>query len=317
MKTVFIDGNQGTTGLRIRERLAGREGVTVVSLPEEERKLLPSRIRMAKQADASILCLPDEASRELVAALPDGEGRIIDASTAHRTDPRFVYGFPELKPHAAERIAASRRIAVPGCHATGAISLLYPLLKAGALAPDAPLCLTSLTGYSGGGKKMIARYEAANRDRALDGPLPYAVGQEHKHLPEIVSVCGLTQPPIIQPIVCDVYSYMLVGLPLWGGLLRQSLDAEGLTALYRAHYPAGGLVQVLDPNPEKELDSLALAGTDGLQLFVTGNGPRMIAYARFDNLGKGASGAAVECLNLAFGFPPETGLVLPGATARA
>ena len=184
MFTVFIDGDQGTTGLRVRERLAGREDITLLSLPEETRKDLDARAAMARQADATILCLPDAASRELVAALGESEGVILDASTAHSTDPRFTYGFPELGAAQAQAVRSARRIAVPGCHASGCIALVKPLVDAGLLSPDAPLSLLSLTGYSGGGKRMIADYEAPDRPANLHAPRPYAVGQSHKHLPK-------------------------------------------------------------------------------------------------------------------------------------
>lgn len=309
MKTVFIDGSQGTTGLRIQERLSGRSDIRLLSLGEEERKLLPSRLRMAKEADATVLCLPDEASRELVDGLEEGEGCIIDASTAHRTDSRFVYGFPELDNDRPAQIAKAKRIAVPGCHASGAIALIYPLIKAGVLGGDALLSLTSLTGYSGGGKKMIAEYEAADRDPHLHGPRPYAVTQQHKHLPEIVKVCGLSVPPVFQPIVCDDYGFMLVSLPLHQAMLKKPLALDELAALYQAHYQGAKLIEVLAPNAEPSIDSLRLASTDSMEIMLTGGEGRMILSARFDNLGKGASGAAIQCLNLALGVEMTTGLV--------
>lgn len=311
MKTVFIDGNQGTTGLRIQERLSGRKDIQLLCLREEERKLLPSRIQMAREADVTVLCLPDEASRELVNGLKDGEGRIIDASTAYRTDVRFVYGFPELEPDRPAEIASAGRIAAPGCHASGAVAAIYPLIKAGLLSPDALVSLTSLTGYSGGGKKMIAQYEDDRRDSHLHGPRPYAVTQSHKHLPEIMKVCGLTYAPVFQPIVCDEYSFMLTCLPLHCAMLNRPTTPEDLTDIYRRHFEGMRTISVLEPNGEASIDSLKLMGTDGMELFVTGNEERMIVCARFDNLGKGASGTALECLNLALGFDMCEGLTLP------
>ena len=302
MLTVFIDGDQGTTGLRVRERLAGREDITLLSLPEETRKDLDARAAMARRADATILCLPDAASRELVAALGESEGVILDASTAHRTDPRFTYGFPEL--------GAAQELAVPGCHASGCIALGKPLVDAGLLSPDAPLSLLSLTGYSGGGKRMIADYEAPDRPAALHAPRPYAVGQSHKHLPEIMHVCGLARPPVFQPVVMDVFSGMLVSLPLTEGILSRKASIAEVSDTYRAFFEGAVLVRVLEDNPEAVIDSVALSGSDRMELFVTGNDNRMIAYARFDNLGKGACGAAIECLNLVLGAPPLTGLAL-------
>ncbi|MDD3333989.1 MAG: N-acetyl-gamma-glutamyl-phosphate reductase [Eubacteriales bacterium] len=310
MKTVFIDGNQGTTGLRIQQRLKARADLTLLQLPEEERKLLPARLEMAKQADATVLCLPDDASRELVAGLADNEGRVLDASTAHRTDPRFVYGFPELFPNREAEIAASRRIAVPGCHASGSVALIEPLIGAGVLSRDALLCLTSFTGYSGGGKKMIAQYEQDGRDPHLHGARPYAVSQSHKHLPEIMAVCSLRTAPVFQPVVCDDYSFMLVSLPLHSAMLEKPMDPDSLTEVFQKHYAGSPVIRVLPPNEESSIDSLSLSGKDGMEIFVTGNSERMICYARFDNLGKGASGAAVECLNLALGAPMTAGLEL-------
>ena len=310
MADVFIDGDQGTTGLRVRERLARRKDITLLSLPEERRKELSARLELARRADATILCLPDAASRELVDALGEHEGVILDASTAHRTDPRFVYGFPELGAAQAKALQSARRIAVPGCHATGCIALVKPLVEAGLVAPSAPLAIASLTGYSGGGKRMIADYEAPDRPAALHAPRPYAVGQAHKHLPEIMHVCGLDRPPVFQPIVMDVFSGMLVSLPLTEGVLARRAALEELDGVYRAFFRDAALVRVLKPNPEASLDSAALSGSDRMELFVTGNDDRMIAYARFDNLGKGACGAAIECLNLALGASPLEGLVL-------
>jgi len=311
MTNVFISGSSGTTGLRIAQRLSAREDITLLSLPEELRKSTTAQAELAAQADITFLCLPDDASRELIAALGDAHGRVLDTSTAFRTDARFAYGFPELSPAYEAAIRAACRVAVPGCHASGAIALLYPLLQAGALAADAPLALTSLTGYSGGGKKMIAQYEAENRSPALGAPCFYAVTQAHKHLPEIVHVCGLADMPIFQPIVDDYYAGMLVTLPLHPRLLTKPLTLTELSALYWAHYAGQSLVRVLGENPEPAFYANALAGSDVMEIFVTGNDERAIACALFDNLGKGASGAAIQCMNLMLGLPAATGLNLP------
>ncbi len=305
--SVFIDGEQGTTGLRVRDRLSGRSEITLISLEESERKSLQARLNAAKSADVSILCLPDDASRELVAAL-DGEGRIIDASTAHRTNADFVYGFPELDRNAAARIAASSRVAVPGCHACGSIALIKPLVDAGILKPDAPISIMSLTGYSGGGKSMIAQYESPERPGELHAPRPYAAAQKHKHLPEIVHVCRLTQPPVFQPIVCDMFSGMLTSLPLPQRLAGCTL--EELHGMYSERYAGSSLISVLPPNCEGTINSVGLSETDRMEILVTGNDERKLVYARFDNLGKGASGAAIQCLNLMLGAEETEGLVL-------
>lgn len=310
MATVFIDGNQGTTGLRIVQRLSGRKELTLLTLPGDERKSLSARVAMARKADITFLCLPDDASRELVNALEDGAGRVIDASTAHRTDPRFTYGFAELSPAQARAIANSGRVAVPGCHAGGCVALLKPLMAAGAFKPGVPLALTSLTGYSGGGKKMIAEYEASDLPAPMRAPRPYAVSQAHKHLPEIVHVCGLEAPPVFQPIVIDFFSGMLVSLPLQQSMLAKPFSLAETGKLYRDFFNGQPLVRVLPENPEPAVDSVRLSGMDGMELFVTGNDDRMIAYARFDNLGKGASGAAIQCMNLMLGLPMTDGLVM-------
>jgi N-acetyl-gamma-glutamyl-phosphate reductase len=308
MTKVFINGGSGTTGLRIAERLSARSDVELVSLPEERRKDVDAQAELAAQADITFLCLPDDASRALMAALGDEKGRVLDTSTAFRTDTRFAYGFPELSSANEAIIRTAKRVAVPGCHASGAIALLYPLREAGLLAADAPICLTSITGYTGGGKSMIAEYEDKSRDTALDSPRVYAVGQSHKHMPEITYVCGLTQPPVFMPILGDYPCGMLVSLPLPPGLLKEKRTPAELTDLYRAHYAGQPLMRVLSPNPALYLAANGLAGSDAMEIFVTGNDERMIVCARFDNLGKGASGAAIQCMNLMLGLPAVTGL---------
>jgi N-acetyl-gamma-glutamyl-phosphate reductase len=308
MTKVFINGGSGTTGLRIAERLAERKDITLVSLPEELRKNVDAQAELAAQADITFLCLPDDASRALIAALGDEKGRVLDTSTAFRTDARFAYGFPELSPAREAAIRTAKRVAVPGCHASGVIALLYPLLEAGLLAANAPISLTSITGYTGGGKSMIAEYENAARDAALDSPRVYAVGQAHKHMPEISHVCGLPQPPLFMPILGDYPCGMLVSLPLPPGLLQEKRTPAELTSLYRAHYAGQPLMRVLPPNPALYLAANGLAGSDVMEIFITGNDERMIACARFDNLGKGASGAAIQCMNLMLGLPAVTGL---------
>ncbi|HNX61433.1 MAG TPA: N-acetyl-gamma-glutamyl-phosphate reductase [Candidatus Limiplasma sp.] len=308
MTKVFISGGSGTTGLRIVERLSARADIELVSLPEELRKDPAAQAELAEQADITFLCLPDDASRALIAALGDTKGRVLDTSTAFRTDARFAYGFPELSPAHEAAVKQANRVAVPGCHASGAIALLYPLVQAGAISPDAELMLTSLTGYSGGGKKMIAEYETPGRDGALRSLRSYAVTQHHKHLPEIVHVCGLAETPIFQPVLGDYYAGMLVSLPLRPNRLRKPLTLGGLTELYRAHYAGQPLIRVRDANPEAYLAANAMAGSDGMELFATGTDERAMVCARFDNLGKGASGAAIQCMNLMLGLSAQTGL---------
>ncbi len=310
MTSVFINGSGGTTGLRIRERLAARADVTLLALPEDSRKQVAAQAELAAKADITFLCLPDEASKALIAALGDSAGRVLDASTAFRTDPRFAYGFAELSAAHAAAIRTANRVAVPGCHASGAIALLYPLIAQGLLANDALLSITSQTGYSGGGKEMIAAYEDAGRQAELASPRTYAVTQAHKHLPEITHVCGLAYEPVFQPIVDDYYSGMVVTVPLHSRQLAKGASLAAVAQAYRAHYAGMPLMRVPEVNAEPLIAANALAGTDSMQVWVNGNDERMLLTARFDNLGKGASGAAIQCMNLMLGLPPETGLTV-------
>jgi len=310
MTKVFINGGNGTTGLRIVERLSQRNDIELVSLPEAQRKDVHAQAELAAKADITFLCLPDEASQELIGLLGDSAGRVLDTSTAFRTDDRFAYGFPELSAAHAAAIRTANRVAVPGCHASGAIALLYPLITAGVIAPDAAISLISLTGYSGGGKKMIAEYETEGRDAGLSSPRPYALTQKHKHLPEIVHVCGLSEAPIFLPIVDDYYAGMVVSLPLHPKAMLKELGLAGISEVYASHYAGCKLIKVPDANPAAAIAANALAGSDGMQVFVTGSDDRMIACAQFDNLGKGASGAAIQCMNLMLGMEESTGLVL-------
>ena len=308
MKKVFIDGSVGTTGLRIYERLAARSDLTLLTLPEDKRKDPDARREMLHTADVAFLCLPDDAARESVALAEGSDAVIIDTSTAHRTSPLFDYGFPEL-PGQRERIAGSHRIANPGCHASGVIALVAPLVAAGLLAPDTPLSAFSLTGYSGGGKKMIADYEAEGRDPLLDAPRAYGLSQAHKHLPEIAAVCGLTTLPVFCPVVAPYYAGMEVTVPLHASQLRGSLsDVRDCLA---AAYP-GGMVTYTEESEGGFLSAGAMTGRDDMTVAVYGNEERMTLVSRFDNLGKGASGAAIQNMNITLGVPEETGLVIGG-----
>jgi N-acetyl-gamma-glutamyl-phosphate reductase len=301
MHKVFINGSGGTTGLRIGDRLKARPDLELLSLPEDKRKDAEAQAALAVKADVTILCLPDDASRAFVMALQDENCKILDTSTAFRTDGRFAYGFPELSKAHEDAIRTSSRVANTGCHAAGAIALLYPLLTAGVIAADMPISITSITGYSGGGKPMIAEYEAEGRDQALDSPRAYALTQNHKHIPEIVKICGLAQAPIFQPVVADFYNGMLVSVPLHPSLMEKTLSMDALTDLYLAHYRGKAMIRVLGPNPEPVVAASKLADSDAMEIFLTGNGDRMIACARFDNLGKGACGMAIQNLNLMLG----------------
>ncbi len=304
MTKIFIDGSAGTTGLRIRERLAGRPELTLLTLPEDRRKDLSAREEAINGADIAFFCLPDEAAIE-AASLVHGDTAVIDTSTAHRTAPGWEYGFPELGDRRA-RIRACKRIANPGCHASGFISLVEPLVRAGLLTKDAELCCFSLTGYSGGGKKMIGEYEAADRLAAYDSPRQYGTTQAHKHLPEMAAVCGLDNAPVFCPVVADFYSGMQVTVPVFASQLKGRL--EDVKALYRDVY-AGPVVRYEDC-PEGMLAANALSGSDGMTVTVAGNAERILLISTFDNLGKGASGAAIQNMNILLGLDETTGLNL-------
>ncbi|HJA25311.1 MAG TPA: N-acetyl-gamma-glutamyl-phosphate reductase [Candidatus Fournierella merdigallinarum] len=308
MKTVFIDGSAGTTGLQIHQRLEQRPDLELLLLPEEQRKDPAARREALNRCDIAFLCLPDAAAREAVAMVENDATVVIDASTAHRTAPGWAYGLPELGQEYAAAIAASRRIAVPGCHASGFIALTAPLVAAGLLSKRELLICHSVTGYSGGGKAMIARYEAAERSPLLDAPRQYGLGQNHKHLPEMQAVTGLDTPPIFCPIVAGFYSGMAVTVPLFASQLAGTV--EDVRQVYRQLY-TGPIVQYTETCGEEGfLSAAALSGLDRMEISVAGSDQRILLTARYDNLGKGASGAAVECMNLALGLPAVTGLRL-------
>ena len=309
MKKVFIDGSAGTTGLRIHERLAGRADLELMILPDALRKSEEARREALNSCDIAFLCLPDDAAREAVALTTDPHTVIIDTSTAHRTAAGWTYGFPEIGGR-REQIAASTRIANPGCHASGFVSLVAPLVQHGLLDKDTQLSCFSLTGYTGGGKKMIAEYEAEGRDPLLSAPRMYGLTQAHKHLPEMGVICGLDKAPVFCPIVGDFPCGMEVTIPLTRDMLRGSVD--DVKALYKAYY-ATGLVRYVDVADASEggfLSASAMAGRDDLQVTVAGNDDRILLVARFDNLGKGASGAAIQNMNIVLGVDEATGLVV-------
>jgi len=305
MTKIFIDGSAGTTGLRIADRLSDRQDIALVRLPEELRKDPSARRDAICGADIAFLCLPDDAAREAVALAGDADVKIIDTSTAHRTHPDWAYGFPELT-GCRERILSSNRISNPGCHASGFVALVRPLVENGILAEDMALSCFSLTGYSGGGKKMIAEYESADRSPLLSAPRQYALTQQHKHLKETVALCGLDNTPVFCPIVADFYSGMEVTVPLFAKDLTGT--ADDIRNLYRSYY-AQGLVRFDDnADPDGMLSAAAYSGRDDMQVSVFGNADRILLTARFDNLGKGASGAAIQNMNLLLGIDEATGL---------
>ena len=308
MKKVFIDGSAGTTGLRIYERLSARDDVQILTLMEENRKDIAARKQMLNSADVAFLCLPDDAAREAVALVENPETVVIDASTAHRTLPDWAYGFAELSKAHEEKILSSKRIANPGCHASGFIALVYPLIEKGLVEKDVLLTCHSITGYSGGGKKMIADYQSADRCTLLDAPRQYAIGQQHKHLKEMQAITGLANAPIFSPIVSDFYSGMTVTVPLFKSQLKGSV--EQIKELYREKYN-GEIVQYKENVDEGGfISGAALSGKDSMWIGVAGNEERILLVACYDNLGKGASGAAIECMNMVIGAEKTKGLVL-------
>lgn len=311
---VYVDGQAGTTGLKILERLQNRPELELLQIDPERRKDPEARHAMIAASDITFLCLPDAASREAVALAADcPHVRILDASTAHRTNPAWCYGFPELSAAHRQQLLQSKRTAVPGCYASGFISLVYPLVQAGLLPKDFPVTCFAASGYSGGGKGMIGDYEAEQRPSDLASVRFYGLGMLHKHLPEMQYVCGLTETPLFAPFVGDYYSGMAVFLPLHVRMLPKRCTPADVHAVLAEHYGDQKLVQVA-PLESKEaqegiLFSGTLSGTNKMELFVFGNEDRILLCSRLDNLGKGASGAAVQCMNLMLGLEETTGLV--------
>ena len=304
MTKVFIDGSAGTTGLRIVERLSQRKDLQLLILTDEQRKDPKARAEALAQSEIAFLCLPDDAARESVALAKGSNVKIIDTSTAHRTDAAWAYGMPELSGN-RDKIANSTRIANPGCHASGFIALVAPLVEHGILPRDAQLSCFSLTGYSGGGKKMIAQYGDENRSPLYNAPRQYALGQSHKHLPEMSAICGIENAPIFCPIVGDFYSGMEVTVPLFANQVKGSL--EDIRELYKNYYTQG-LIHFEEADEDGLLSACAYSGRDDMGVSVFGNSERIILTARFDNLGKGASGAAIQNMNILLGLDEATGL---------
>ena len=305
MTKVFIDGSAGTTGLRIWQRLAGRKDLTLVTLPEELRKDLNARKDALNGADVAFLCLPDAAAVEAVSLIESDHVAVIDTSTAHRVSPDWDYGFPELSPEHRAAIVNSKRVANPGCHASGFIAGVYPLVKSGVISADFPLTAYSLTGYSGGGKKMIAEYEDENRDPRHESDRIYATGLTHKHLPEMRKLCGLTKKPVFSPIVGDFYAGMATSVLLPG------IDAKAAWEALSDHYAGQKLVSVAPlGGDEPVIYANTYAGKDTMRIQVSGQQDQCMVTAIFDNLGKGASGAAIQNMNLLLGLEETTGLSL-------
>ncbi len=307
MKKIFIDGSAGTTGLRIHERLSARSDIELITLTEEKRKDADARKKAINESDVTFLCLPDAAAIEAVAMTENPDTVIIDTSTAHRTEPHFAYGFPELDGEFLEKIKKSKRIAVPGCHAGGFIALVYPLVKAGVISPDTSLFCHSVTGYSGGGKKMIAEYEA-EKSALLEAPRQYGLTQTHKHLKEMKAISGISDYPIFTPVVSDFYSGMTVTVPLFKKDINGTHDE--IRAIYREKYNTPIVRFTENVSEDGFVSGASMSGLDSMTVSVAGNDDRILLIAQYDNLGKGASGAAVECLNIVLGVDETTGLEL-------
>ena len=307
---VYIDGQEGTTGLQIYDRLAQRDDIELLRIDSDKRKDNAERKRLMDASDIVFLCLPDAAAREAVALIESPTTRVIDASTAHRTNPDWAYGFPELSEEHRAAVRNGKRVANPGCHATGFISIVCPLVRMGILPQDAPVSAFSLTGYSGGGKKMIAQYEGEEKSAEMASPCPYGMGQSHKHLPEMQAVCGLTHKPVFTPIVDDYYKGMATTVPFHMAQLRGVSSLEEVRQRLADYYAGSTMVRVAEGTDTAKVYANALAGKDTLQLIVAGNDQQFTVTALFDNLGKGASGAAVQNMNIMLGLDETTGLSL-------
>lgn len=311
---VYIDGSAGTTGLRINERFKDRDDIELIRIPEESRKDNEVRRKFLNEADIAFLCLPDDAAREAVSLMDPSNDRtvIIDTSTAHRTEEGWAYGIPELAPEFRARIRTSKRIAGPGCYASGFIMMAYPLIREGVIGADYPITVSALSGYSGAGKKAIAIYESDEKPGDYNAPRPYALSQQHKHLKEMKAVCGLVREPIFTPVVDDYYSGMIVTLPLYAHLLAKKVSPEELRDILAGYYKGERFVKVMPFGSEAEtggfLSAGDMSGRDDIRIYVTGNDDRLLINACFDNLGKGASGAAIQCMNIVMGIDEATGL---------
>lgn len=315
MKTkVFIDGSEGTTGLRINERFSKRDDIELLTISPELRKDPDERKRLINESDITFLCLPDAAAMESVSLVDNEDTVIIDASTAHRTEAGWAYGFPELSPEHRDAVKKGKRIAVPGCYASGFIGLAYPLVKGGIMQADYPVSIFAVSGYSGGGKKLIARYEEEGRDEKYDSARMYGWTQSHKHLKEMKAITGLTKEPLFCPMTTAYNSGMIVQMPLYTDMLAKKKTPEEIRDYLAEYYNGERFIRVLpfgtDIEAGGEIFSDACAGWDGMEILVTGNDERIVVASRFDNLGKGASGAAMQCMNIVLGCDEARGLNL-------
>lgn len=308
MIKVFIDGQAGTTGLQLKKKLTSHPYVELLEIEESKRKDEAERSRLMNSADVVFLCLPDAAAIEAVKLVNNPDTVIIDASTAHRVNNGWDYGFSELSDKHRSDIASSKRIANPGCHATGFISIIYPLIATGVMSPDYPVTAHSITGYSGGGNKMIGEYEDENRFYELKSPRQYGLTQMHKHLPEMVKITGLFNEPVFNPIVSDFYCGMAVSVPLHTSLLKKKLSLYEMKELFVRYYSGSTFISVHSGPENGFLPATGLEGTNNLRIYICGNDERMTLTAVFDNLGKGASSAAIQNMNIAMGFDEATAL---------
>ena len=312
-KTVFIDGQHGTTGLKINERLSGRKDIELIEIPEAKRKDPQAKEKLLNEADIVFLCLPDDAARESVGLIKDKAVCVIDGSSAHRIAEGWVYGLPELKKEQRKLIKNSKRISVPGCHATGFITMLYPLVALGIISPDYPVTCHTTAGYSGGGKAMIAEYQAEKVPEYIKNPRPYSLALNHKHVPEMTKITGLTHPVLFAPTVVNVYNGEILSIPLVVPNLQKKLAAAEIRGILAEYYAGEQFIKVM-PYPADDflkngyMTFTDCNGTNNLEIFVFGNEERILLSARFDNLGKGASGAAVQNMNILLGVDEATGL---------
>lgn len=313
-KKVFIDGSEGTTGLRIFERFEGREDIEILKIPSELRKDPEEIKKYINASDITFLCLPDAAAREAVSLVENENVIIIDTSTAHRTEEGWAYGYPELSKEHRDKIKNGKRIAVPGCYATGFITLAYPLVQAGILPADYPVAAFAVSGYSGGGKKLIAEYQKEERDEKYGAARMYAWGQTHKHLKEMQKITGLKRTPLFSPMTTDYYSGMVVELPFYTDMLNGKKKPEEIRDFFAEYYKGEPFIKVMPFGADVEAGGVIFSdgcsGWDGIEIYVTGNEDRVVVATRFDNLGKGASGAAVQCMNIVMGCAEDKGLNL-------
>lgn len=309
MKKVFIDGKDGTTGLKIFKRFENRNDIELLLIDSDKRKDAEERARLINESDITFLCLPDAASIEAVSLVENSNTKIIDTSTAHRTLSDWAYGFAELSREHKEKIESSNRIAVPGCYASGFNSIVYPLVHSSFIDKDYDIVCYALSGYTGAGKKGIAQYEDSSRDADLDSPRLYALTQEHKHLKEMKAISGLSKKPIFSPIICDYPQGMVVSVPLYTDRMSKKYTIQDIYEMFAEHYSNSDIVKVRRPGyTQGMIGSNQFANRDDMEIEINGNEDRILITSRFDNLGKGASGAAIQCMNIAMGIDEKTGL---------